>query len=1589
MSLSFKESLNQISSGDFIGNGGNWQNHPSYTHSDIYTDRSISTISSKKNIRLNSRQFNITQEENSQYIPFEMPRFYDGLDLVNATISIHYETSGERHGAAQPINVIYNDNKIRFGWLIDSNVTSDPGKLKFEIHAYGVAHGANGETTAYVWKSKSNEKLNVLESICRTDEVITEVDGSWVQELVTDITERVAESLRDVALKEQVQTAVQDAKQYADDLNTTTSNKIKSIDKEIDVIFDEIENFSADSVQYVAQKLTDAQMAQARKNINANGFDWHAIGEYNGYAANMGNYNSITDWDRLLAVPSSVSSNTPALGVLLTAVSILLMGDNRSISKESALKDFNAAILDLSNAGISPSGYRIVHTLDVENANKYLFVVIQHNASNNRWILTDQTDDVARFIAVTGDEIINDTTLIYPDTTLSIDGRAADAKAVGQALVLKAELEHDHKISNIDGLQEVLDNKASSLHDHDGDYDAKGAADNVLTIATKYVDEAIANANNVSSWNDLEDKPFYQDGETIIPLDEKFIPDTIARVSDVEELLGDFDPDTSCVDINFEGAEIGEANPINADTLGGILASDYATKSYVDSKEFSGSNISVPTKLSQLEEDVTHRLVTDFEKTAWNNKSDFSGNYNDLINKPQIPTVPTKVSDFENDAKYLTESNLQTATNNVLAQAKISGEFDGEKGADGVSPIVAISKSGQVTTVTITDKNGTKTATINDGAKGDPFTYNDFTPEQLASLKGEKGDTGKDGTSVNIKGSVATSANLSALTGLTVGDGYITEDNGHLFVYNGTTFTDVGEIRGPQGLKGDAGTSATHRWDGTTLYITTASGTSSANLKGEKGDDGYTPVKGKDYSDGAAGKDGVSPTVSVSKNGKITTVSITDVNGTKTATINDGNDGAKGDPFTYADFTAEQLASLKGDKGNDGYTPVKGKDYFDGEKGADGVSTTHSWNGTTLTITSASGTSSANLKGEKGDTGSAGKDGTSVTVSNVTTSTADGGSNVVTFSDGKTLTVKNGSKGSTGAAGTSVTVSNISESTADGGNNVVTFSDGKTVTIKNGSKGSTGESGADGQRGFSILKVTTAPSSYTTAIGGFTPTHRIDLSTVKTQSQATEVLVGDTLAYNYYQYLIGYVDSSYVYLGSRSSVRGATGATPAKGTDYFTETDKAEMVADVVEEMGELGYVQADLTGGEESSTPATVNADTLGGIPASKYITKEHVSEAVSTEFEDEKGNMVQLLISELQGLPVFGVVDANNTITVTSQLSAGVYTLKYENDNGDLVDIGTITIDKGKIAIVNLLTTALTPDDITTIFDGNGYKNGYYASAAEPFYNTDSAFFCTGLMVIPENKTFYIKGCTIDTTLSHTRFGFMHQDGRSFNTAVLSNWGTAITVTELGAQYYSISIDANYTLNGAHPYYFYFSASGTGDNVVVAATPITDTNGDSGGDTQVVVNLLKSAVGAQGTVLNDVGYIDGYYLSGNANVSGNNSYLATDNTHFTTGFIPYTKSQAQAGIPIYIKGITLDTSQSHTRMGAYPNYDYATYIDPIKFSAGTGYIVAEKISDKCYKITVTSQFISEVNNDFNYVRFSFTGSGAGVIITVNQEIL
>lgn len=61
---------------------------------------------------------------------------------------------------------------------------------------------------------------------------------------------------------------------------------------------------------------------------------------------------------------------------------------------------------------------------------------------------------------------------------------------------------------------------------------------------------------------------------------------------------------------------------------------------------------------------------------------------------------------------------------------------------------------------------------------------------------------------------------------------------------------------------GEDGTSVTHSWDGTVLTITSASGTTSVDLKGEKGETGLQGIQGEPGSpgkDGEAGKDGYTP----------------------------------------------------------------------------------------------------------------------------------------------------------------------------------------------------------------------------------------------------------------------------------------------------------------------------------------------------------------------------------------------------------------------------------------------------------------------------------------------------------------------------------------------------------------------------------------------------------------------------------------------------------------------------------------------------------------------------------------------------------
>ena len=89
-----------------------------------------------------------------------------------------------------------------------------------------------------------------------------------------------------------------------------------------------------------------------------------------------------------------------------------------------------------------------------------------------------------------------------------------------------------------------------------------------------------------------------------------------------------------------------------------MSTNDYTTeeKNKLNDIEEGANNYTHPTthNATMIIQDSTHRFVTDTEKSTWNNKSDFSGSYNDLEDTPTIPTV---TNDLTNELK----ANYDTA----------------------------------------------------------------------------------------------------------------------------------------------------------------------------------------------------------------------------------------------------------------------------------------------------------------------------------------------------------------------------------------------------------------------------------------------------------------------------------------------------------------------------------------------------------------------------------------------------------------------------------------------------------------------------------------------------------------------------------------------------------------------------------------------------------------------------------------------------------------------------------------------------------------------------------------------------------------
>ena len=221
--------------------GDTWTVDSKYAYYQEYSDEAISTIDKKKNIMLDTSQFSIGQETRSQFIMFEMDRFYDGYDLARATLMFYFVNKNGLGDYASPSNVSYSSLRLRFGWLLDERVTAVSGRVKFEIQALGT----NSKGENYLWKTRPYDGLDVLASLSGNG--IIEPTYDWMTTFLSRVTEEVRSAQR----------FAQTAQSYSD-AAIGAVDEVYRVASEVQGVVDGAKNELAASIQSeVAEQITE------------------------------------------------------------------------------------------------------------------------------------------------------------------------------------------------------------------------------------------------------------------------------------------------------------------------------------------------------------------------------------------------------------------------------------------------------------------------------------------------------------------------------------------------------------------------------------------------------------------------------------------------------------------------------------------------------------------------------------------------------------------------------------------------------------------------------------------------------------------------------------------------------------------------------------------------------------------------------------------------------------------------------------------------------------------------------------------------------------------------------------------------------------------------------------------------------------------------------------------------------------------------------------------------------------------------------------------------------------------------------------
>lgn len=149
-----------------------WTPISGYTPQD-YTDTLVFEMSAEtKKLEKIVGQALVAGEENSQYIKFVLPRYWDGIDISGKSFGIEYALAGTYYGTSEAVNAEMSTDQVRFGWIVPKNACAISGTLFFVLKV---------DDTDYVLKSQIAD-TPVFKTIDVGDVVPEPTKEQWYRE---------------------------------------------------------------------------------------------------------------------------------------------------------------------------------------------------------------------------------------------------------------------------------------------------------------------------------------------------------------------------------------------------------------------------------------------------------------------------------------------------------------------------------------------------------------------------------------------------------------------------------------------------------------------------------------------------------------------------------------------------------------------------------------------------------------------------------------------------------------------------------------------------------------------------------------------------------------------------------------------------------------------------------------------------------------------------------------------------------------------------------------------------------------------------------------------------------------------------------------------------------------------------------------------------------------------------------------------------------------------------------------------------------------------------------------------------------------